>query len=218
MNTRTLIFLAILLLILLGGALWWRDSIQRSSLPPAREFEEAVETIEAERKVYENEGYGFSFTVPGDVQVVSHETGADISDPRLESQMASIQVIRNTAGEEVGMYEEFVLDAVRMNCVADAASISVVCTEIRNLAPFTTQSGVKGQVFYLAGERKGSDGVPMPILKGPFFTFNLSANTPGVMSFLLVGSPMHATVDQVDSEFVEEVAHTVEIEDRSVRE
>ena len=168
--------------------------------------------------VYKNEKYGFSFSYT-DPYVVSEINGEQVfvgkQNLKNFEPVAFIYLVKNLPETQIQSFEEFVLDQSRLVCSSQTTTESVLCTRIDDvvkIAPFTSVDGARGQVFYLKGElTNNSNGKVSTIRRGPFYTFNTSANTPNLMSFIMIGNPIGKTAEAANTAVIKAIADSLKI-------
>lgn len=210
-KNKTKKFLFFLTLLIIAAGLWYfRDNLikQKIILLPKNE---------TANKTYSSSKYGFSFSYPENLEIVVSadeillgKRGANNFEPKV-----IVEVLKSSSEIEIQSFEEFVLDASREACSIETESIIQTCTRIDDvvrIAPFKSEPGVAGQVFYLKGEEKDKKtGKTQSMRRGPFYTFNTSLNTPNQMSFILIGNPFEKSPDEADSPLIKSVANSLVI-------
>jgi len=172
-----------------------------------------VPGVQIKNKTYTNSNYKFSFEYPGYLELQEYGKDASVIGRRSTLQftpLVDVSVIKS--GTEIGLqsFDEFVLDEARIACSSRSATIVFTCTRIDDIVkikPFTSTNKIQGQVFYLKAEEKNiTTGKTTNKRRGPFYTFNTSANTPGVMSFVMINNPTTLDADKADLTSIEVVA------------
>ena len=168
--------------------------------------------------LYTNTSYNFSYEYPNTLSL--KEIGADKQvlgrQATLQfSPLVEISLIKGGAEITLQSFEEFVLDQARSECSTVNETVSITCTRIDdvvNIKPFTSTNGVQGQVFYLKAQQKNlSSGKVDSVRRGPFYTFNSSSKTVGVMSFIMIGNPTSVTAEAADKATIESVARSLSL-------
>jgi len=215
---KSIKFFIVLIVIILAVSFWF---VNKKNIPDKQEVNNPPITIpKAEQtfKTYFSDRYDFSFKYP-DPYVISESSDEDISIGRESisstEPLVAVYLLKSSPEIEIQSFEEFVLDAARLACSIETSSSLQSCTRIDDvvkIAPFTTSSGIKGQVFYLRGEEKNnSTGKTSNIRRGPFYTFNTSSNTPNRMSFVMVGNPVTKSPEEANLDLIKSVALSIDI-------
>jgi hypothetical protein len=179
----------------------------------------ASQTIVKKTKTYTSSVYGFSFSYPDNLDI-DESSPEHISVGRkgvsIFNSLVDITLIKSSPEIQVQSFEEFVLDQSRLACSYNISSVSQLCTRIDDLVkikPFTSKTGIYGQVFYLkADEKTIATGKIVSKSRGPFYTFNTSIATPNSMSFILISNPINKDPSNADLPVIEAVANSVLIQ------
>ncbi len=217
--SKSVKFFIVLILIVLTASFWFMNSKNKpekteTENPPVSTIPKAEQTF----KTYVSDSYDFSFSYP-DPYEVNETSTEDISIGRRSlntvEPLVSVYVLKSSPEIEIQSFEEFVLDAARLACSIETSSTIQSCTRIDDvvkIAPFSTHSGIQGQVFYLKGEETNkTTGKSKTIRRGPFYTFNTSSNTPNRMSFVMVGAPVTKSPEVVNLDLIKSVALSITI-------
>lgn len=169
----------------------------------------------ADQQVHVNDTYGYSFEYSSNLEKLEYSDQAlalgQLTEGGIDAQV-EVQVFESEDGSENLSFEEFMLERLMMMCAADGPSMSRECTSVAQQQPFMTGAGVSGEEFYLEETTTHfSDNTTTTDRKGPFYTFNISDNTPGKQAMLVVYSPIALPPDQVDAEVVRAVAESVQV-------
>lgn len=209
-------------LCVIGGlALGWffvRQKFDIQLKRPSTVKQNAIVPPQRITKKYINEKYGFSFEYPeghelkelSPERIVIGRRGVKTFKP-----IADIQVIKSSPEIEPQTFEEFVIDQARVACAIENPATSFACTRIDDVVKikaFTSDAKVSGQVFYLKGEEKDTvSGNTRSLRRGPFYTFNLSQNTPNTMSFLMVHNPVDLSPAEADLPFLDIIGRSIAV-------
>lgn len=171
----------------------------------------------AARATYHNPEYGFAFSYPETLNLRVYSAEHVALGQAGEDEFAALAEagVFTAIQGAFASFEAFVIDRARATCAADGPGISLRCTDVQQLVPFETSTGLVGEVFYLAHETVdvASNQVISQSGRGPFFAFNLSANLPGVQyAVLLIRPPATLEPAEVDSELLRSVAGSVRID------
>ena len=139
-----------------------------------------------------------------------------IGIPSLENGfMAAVDVHAFQGGPAEGGpdFESFALAAIRNTCAADGPGETIYCDAVRHRQPFTTDSGLQGEVLYLDRVHETSDQASREVAAyGPVFLFDLSGKINGEEWISLVVQPVPTLeVDAIDDKLLADVARTVEV-------
>lgn len=201
-GTKFLISLLVVIIIILAAFLF-RDKFSKKEVVPEGSV---LETKVAEKEVFTNEKYGFSLSFKSSL------SAKKLSDRQFSiinggEEVVLEGVVLDNAGEsELQSYEEFVLDSSRLLCAEQLESESK-CLLIEDISSFTSSAGVTGEIFYIRGIEPNSGD-----LRGPVFAFNVSDESSGTVSALLIFSPFNQTFSQGRDGLVREIVDTIEID------
>lgn len=211
---RLLIGLGILI-VLLAGTYFIVENINKRE----RIYRDGVRMEEYR----EESRYGYSFQFPAQYDLLEYGFENVSIGTRTEGGIDAVaEVVIHTAATttEYASFEDFVYGESRLACAADSPTETINCTEVEQVQPFTTGTGLSGAIFYLAETRRNlSTGTTARSGKGPFIAFNLSAHVPEYQyTALVVRPPVVLAPDAVDTELLRDIADTLElipVEERS---
>jgi hypothetical protein len=165
--------------------------------------------------------YGFSFSAPAPLAVKEYAPESlSVGQPAPEDGFDAVADIRlYTAGKDAryNSFDAFALETLRNACAAVGPGEAVICTQAQQRQPFTTESGLTGEVLYLerihetfaTGETQ-IDGF------GPILLFNLSGAATGAeFSALAVQPPANLEAAKIDNALLREVASSLSAGPRS---
>src|SRR3989344_1636158 len=128
---------------------------------------------------------------------------------RIET-LVEISLVKSGDDTGIQSFEEFVLDGSRELCAINHALLSLSCTRIDDIvriAPFMSDAGTNGQVFYLKAEvKENTTGKTLGKRRGPFYTFNTSPSTPNEMSFVAIYNPVVLDAEDANEDLIESIA------------
>lgn len=217
MNSNTKLFATLLIIIGVGYGLYSIvDKLDINLFPSKPTTSKSPSPFTVKYLPFTNKTYNFSYEYPNtlDMKVL----GADdevlgIQGTVQFTPVVQISVIKGSAEITLQSFEEFVLDEARRACSTTNATVSITCTrldDVVNIRPFTSSSGVQGQVFYLKADQKNlSTGKTDTVQRGPFYTFNSSSKTIGMMSFIMIGNPVSVSAQAADTTSIESVARSL---------
>jgi len=164
---------------------------------------------------YTSETYGYSFVYPDSLDVQEY-TPEHVALGRRQVEDGFDAVVEagvfTADGDSAVAFDDFVVDRARTLCAADGPRTSMRCTDVEQRTPFTTATGLTGEVFYLKHETVdiASGAIDSVSGRGPFFVFQLSANAPAAA--LIIRPPTNLAPDDVDSELVRQIANSIRID------
>jgi hypothetical protein len=139
-----------------------------------------------------------------------------IGTPSLENGFlpeVDVHAFQSNPDAEVSDFETFALASIRNTCAADGPGETIHCDAVHHRQPFTTDSGLEGEILYLdrvheTWEPDSKEVTPF----GPIFLFDLSGRTNGEEWIALVVQPVPTLeVDAIDDQLLSDVARTVEV-------
>lgn len=172
---------------------------------------EEAEYADASSLTYESEKYGFSFSYPSSlslkVNTGEHLTLREASSGSIVVK-AEILVVKSEPNPEQP-FEELALDETRLLCARSGVDVSRNCLEVLYLKDFFD---AKGQKFSLRTEEKlATTGEVKYREIGPFFTLNVSENTPDRVSFVIIHPPLDEPIFLGDASLLEDIAKTLTV-------
>ncbi|OHB02875.1 MAG: hypothetical protein A2920_00325 [Candidatus Zambryskibacteria bacterium RIFCSPLOWO2_01_FULL_43_17] len=204
-----------LLLVLIALAVSWFVVRERLDLGNKSEDEKLTPAIVVERKpiLYRSEIYGFSFSYPEGYELtVESPEKISVGRKNIRGIETLVEISLVKSGDDTGIqsFEEFVLDGSRELCAINHALLSLSCTRIDDIvriAPFMSDAGTNGQVFYLKAEvKENTTGKTLGKRRGPFYTFNTSPSTPNEMSFVAIYNPVVLDAEDANEDLIESIA------------
>lgn len=131
--------------------------------------------------VYANATYGYAFAYDSAQTLIEFTPEyVTLEDQSVEepNELVQVAVVSADISEPYESFEDFAKTRARVFCAADGPTASLNCTRTTRSEPFTTVTGIKGEVFYLElVETRGEEVTNREA--GPFYTFNVSLDTPG---------------------------------------
>ncbi len=220
MTKSTKIFTAII--VALGLVIIWL--VFRDRFPQTPEVVQEVpkeieeKPIPREEYLYKNDKYGFRFSYQEGYKILEASPELiSLGRETIRGIDPIVQIVLVRSGTDTGImsFEEFVIDAAREYCISRKAETISECTRIDdvvNIAPFKTDSGVAGQVFYLKYEETDIESQNTTRgRRGPFFTFNTSSKTPNEMSFIMIYNPISIPAEKANEDVIRFVAKSFSI-------
>jgi hypothetical protein len=181
----------------------------------ARTVVENREPSDVVAQRYISDFYGFSFDYPTRYHIREYlperiSIGQIVQDGFIDDALVSIEA----GGEEgYGSYDEYLFDRTRQYCAADSPVVTISCDQIEQRQPFTTNSGLTGDAFYLRRvEQSIQTGQSTTTSYGPLFAFNITPNTQHPYAALIIHPPLASTAADTVAPFIQIIAETVTIQ------
>ncbi|EYD74417.1 hypothetical protein Rumeso_04024 [Rubellimicrobium mesophilum DSM 19309] len=139
-----------------------------------------------------------------------------IGTPSLENGfLPEVDVHAFQGGPSEGSpdFETFALAALRNTCAADGPGETIHCDAVRHRQPFTSDSGLEGEILYLDRVHETWDPASREVtVFGQIFLFDLSGKTNGEEWIALVVQPVPTLeLDAIDDQLLADIARTVEV-------
>ncbi len=171
MSESTKILVGLVALFLLCGATYFL--VRNNELKAAPQSPAAT--------TYTNTEYGYSFSHDPALTLIEFTPEyVTLEDQGAAEPNEVVQVAVENAdiSESFESAEEYARTRALVFCAADGPTASMRCTRTTRTEPFTTATGITGEVFYLEFvETRGEEVATREA--GPFFAFNVSMDTPG---------------------------------------
>lgn len=194
----------IVVVIILAVASIAYTFVPETSVPAQGEFQ-------SEARVYENSTHGYTLEYPANLE--TKEYGPDnvvfgtITGETVDG-IAEASIMRVT-GKPGQTFSDAITEVLLNLCAADGPSTSFSCTLAEQVQPFTTASGINGQVMYLRGELTNlRTGEKTLVGKGPFFAFPLQSSAT-VTNTLIIHAPLHQSAEEADSQAIRLIAESL---------
>jgi hypothetical protein len=189
------------------------------SQPPVPEATSSVLPTR-DPNVYKNTKYNFELSYPFNLTFKESSPEAviigNINDLQTESYV-EIRVLfqQLSIGQKVSSAsaEQFVLDNAKKLCKASGPNVDITCDKVEQLETIVTSNGHSAKTFYLSEKTVDSKtGVLKDaVLKGPFFSFDLSKNTPSSQSAILISPPVQKEQNSVNTTLIRDIADSLKI-------
>ena len=140
--------------------------------------------------------------------LIGHLTDEGGIDP-----WAEVHAIQGGSNGDTPDFEAFALAAIRNTCTADGPGETFFCDAVRGRQPFTSDSGVAGQILYFDRVHETSNPDSKEVTPyGPIFLFDLSDKTTGEQWIALVVQPAPWLASEAtDDQLLHDVARTVRV-------
>ncbi len=201
-----LVFIIALLLMVIGFLTFLLLRKPSSSIPVEdTPVEEYVDNEIPGITGYDNDMFGFSFSYNEsfDFKEFSSRQFAIVN---TDQEVVLEGVVLQDSEDAVITFEEFVLDSARLLCGEQRESQSA-CMFIEEIRPLSTV-GAQGETFYITGEWAGQD-----TRYGPFYAFNVSSRTPGMVSVLLLYHPfLSGEASDIEEQRLNSIVYSLTLE------
>lgn len=131
--------------------------------------------------IYTSGEYGYAFSYDGSYALTTfapeYVTLEDTSRPE-PNEVVEVALVKADAETQYASFEDFVHDRSLIFCAADGPGGSTSCNTVSRTQPFTTATGIKGEIFYLEFVHLSPEGESRREA-GPFYAFDVSANVQG---------------------------------------
>ena len=164
---------------------------------------------------YTSATYGYSFEYPSAYQakIYTPEIVA-IGNPEGDGFASLAEIVVSTA-ESAGSYADWSAYAehqAEITCDADGPTASIRCPEVASSTPFTSMTGLSGEVFYLKQVwTKLPEKTTTTFFRGPYISYNISANVPQKPYAVLLVMPPPAS-ESPDASLIEGIADSMQIQ------
>lgn len=162
---------------------------------------------------YTNLEYGFSFSFPNTLSVLSYTPEIATIGTPIEDGIEGIAEVRVIATESTDVatsFSELTQQLINL-CAADGPNASLSCIGLSSDDEFTTTTGVSGSKLILSGEyRTFSPETHTPIKKGPYLVFVLS-QTATSTTYVVIHAPLNQELLEADSTIIEAIAASLVI-------
>lgn len=196
-KTKAIIAAVLLIIIAAGVGLYlWQDS----------------QKTRTTHSVYLNSAYNYWFAYQRTYDLVEYSSqNVAIGKKTPEGMKAEAEVTAFEVEEGItySSFEEFAVAQGGLFCAADSPTLSLSCTGIDSIEPFTSSTALEGIVFYLTQETRSiTTGEVTIARKGPFYAFDGSAVNRGPQYTAIIVRPPTAQVsDAVDEELLFDIAN-----------
>jgi type II secretory pathway pseudopilin PulG len=191
-----LIILAIVAVIIIGAYAYLSRG---SSASQNTQVGGAEETQNQSSGSYTNKTFGYTLQYPQNLETkeitpefasIGKETGG------IYTAKADVAVLHAGLSDPLPSFDDFTRLTVQLACKSGSAPCSVVSKKA-----YTTNTGLAGEVWYL----KDSVGN-----RGPFYTFNVSANSPkDKYAVLIVFPPGEVAAKDIDAPLITSIANSI---------
>ncbi len=220
---KPVILISILVIILVTAVLLM-FRIPKSPLisnDQKQRLEEATSSVLPTREpnLYKNMIYNFEFKYPFNLNFKESSPEAiivgNINDLQTDT-MAEVHIVMQPLKNpklKTPLPAEFIENEVRKLCVASGPNIEISCTKVEQKEIITTSQGLKATTFYLTEETIDTESseVKASVLKGPFFSFDLTRNTPGSQSAIVIFPPLQKDHQLIDPQLIRDIADSLKI-------
>jgi len=181
---RTQQLLAAILFILIFGAL---------SFFAVKRNEKLSSSQQPDLLTYASDAYGYSFEYPAGDSIEEYTPQYVTIMGQTQMEVAEADVLIANTSSSYASFNDFVHSQAMLDCEADGPSGSVRCPDVASSEPYTSATGLSGDVLYLDEVTK-ENGATSTAQVGPLFVFNISANVQGSpYAALLIRPPLNAT-------------------------
>jgi hypothetical protein len=192
--------IALLVIIFAGAAAYLY--LERSDAP--------LETPTASASYISGE-FGYSLSYPADLTYREY-AGGDVVFGREEGEsmnaVAEVRIL-TVAGAPGQSFIDTVGAELATLCAADGPDTSFSCTGVEEVGPFTTASGLSGNLLYLAGSLTIlATGEVTSVRKGPYFIIPLSTGATA-SRVLVVHAPLTQSAEMADAATIRAIAESV---------
>jgi hypothetical protein len=205
----TVIIIAVLVIIF-----WPRDKEA-----PVEENQSTTTTSTplVESNEYSSDLYGYSFTYPSQLEMREYtpdsQVVGELSGDTVEPDAAITIQTSDGLDEDYEGFEDFAVDRLKLMCAADGPHLTINCTEVDSMERFTTSAGLTGTKYYLTQEETNLETSEVASTRrGPFYVFNISANSESDLAALIVHVPIAQPEDQVNESLIDTIVQSIEIE------
>lgn len=128
------------------------------------------------------------------------------------NELVSINVEQPYDGDQYDSFQDFLHTRAILYCAADGPSESLQCTQVTRTQPFTTATGISGEVFYLELEHSSPDGVTHREA-GPFYGFDVTREGGAMTALLIFPTHFYNESDLYDegAEEANDIVNTVRL-------
>lgn len=219
---KTILFISVLAIIVITAILLvWRMP-KGEDLLTTNSISEATSSVLPTREpvVYKNTKYNFELSFPFNLNFKESSPEAifigNINDLQTES-LVEVRVLTTpiSSGQKISptTAEQFIFDTAKKLCNASGPNITISCDKVEQLESITTLSGQIARTFYLSEKTTDnkSGEIKSTSLKGPFFSFDLTKNTPSSQSAILLSPPVQKDSQSVNGTLIRDVADSLKI-------
>jgi hypothetical protein len=218
---KPILLISILVIIIITAVLlvFRMPKQPQTSQPPVSEATSSVLPTR-DPNIYKNTKYNFELSYPFNLTFKESSPEAviigNINDLQTES-FVEIRVLLQPIilGQKISSAsaEQFVLDNAKKLCKASGPNVDITCDKVEQLETIVTSSGHPAKTFYLSEKTVDSKtGVlKQEVLKGPFFSFDLSKNTPSSQSAILISPPVQNEQNSVNTTLIRDIADSLRI-------
>ena len=214
MQKPILLIAALLVILLISAFLILKIPSKGESLPT--KLQEATSSMMPAREpiVYKNKIYNFEFLFPFNLSFKESSPEAvivgNINDLQTES-LAEVHVVTQPLlKKQKQNLSQFILENAKKLCNYSDTTVIVQCELNEKVESGINRNSQNYQTFYLlektidqeTGEQLGTK------LNGPFFSFDISMNTPGSQSAILISPPLQKTTTS-NPQLVKEIADSL---------
>lgn len=168
--------------------------------------------------IYKNTVYNYEVAYPFNLSFKESSPEAvligEINDLQTESKIELHVFFQPRMTQKtVTVSDVFAFDQAKKLCSATGPNTRIFCDSVEQLETFTSDNGTLTKSFYLTEKTvdQESGELKSTTLKGPFFVIDVSKNTPGTQSALLISPPVQKDPQQINAQLVRDVAQSVKL-------
>lgn len=165
-------------------------------------------------ETYYNETFGYQFEYPKEYDLYEYTPSiVAVGTKEGEGMVGAVEIqVFESDADAAESYDEYIVTRMQNLCAADGPTASIGCTEVERATPVTTSTGLSGTQYYLREVTTNlSTGENTEKSKGPFYAFNITANSAATHAALVIYPPVVLSAEEISKPLLEGIIDTLSV-------